>query len=121
MANKDSMEAADREVRSLRARGLGGGSESGSAFLNTLLDSLEERAAAEEAYMRSVVAYNVALFTVERAAGTLLSVRDVSAHRIEPKTDEELEQIIVTTPATGVPDGAGVDILTDPEGTRAAE
>lgn len=121
MANKDAMEAADREVRSLRARGLGGGSESGSSFLNTLLDSLEERAAAEEAYMRSVVAYNVALFTVERAAGTLLSVRDISAHRVEPKTDDGLEQIIVTTPATGVPADAGVDILTDPEGTRQAE
>ena len=79
------------------------------------------RAAAEEAYMRSVVAYNVALFTVERAAGTLLSVRDISAHRMEPKTSDGLEEIIVTTPATGVPAGAGVDILQDPEGTRAAD
>lgn len=121
MANKDSMEAADREVRQLRARGLGGGSESGSAYLNTLLDSLEKRTAAEEAYMRSVVAYNVALFTVERAAGTLLSVRNISAHRIEPTTSDGLESILITTPATGVPPEAGTDILKDPEGTRQAE
>lgn len=121
MANKDSMEAADREVRQLRARGLGGGSESGSAYLNTLLDSLEKRTAAEEAYMRSVVAYNVALFTVERAAGTLLSVRNISAHRIESTTSDGLESILITTPATGVPPEAGTDILKDPEGTRQAE
>lgn len=121
LANKDAMEAADREVRSLRARGLGGGSESGSAYLNTLLDSLEERAAAEDAYIRSVVSYNVALFTVERAAGTLLSVRDISAHRMEPANSEDLEKVILTTPANGVPDGAGVNILEDPEGTRRAD
>ena len=120
MANKTAMLAADKEVRSLRARGLGGGGEPGQIFLNALLDSLEERAIAEEAYMRSVVAYNVALFTVERAAGTLLSVRDVSAHRVEPKNDEELERVVVTTPQF-LPSDGGVDIFEDPEGTRAPE
>jgi len=117
-ANEAAMQASNTEVNSLRARGVGGGSESGSAYLNTLLDSLEERAAAEEAYMRSIVSYNVALFAVERAAGTLLSVRDISAHRVPPKDSKDLETVIVTTPATGVPAGAGVDILEDPEGTR---
>lgn len=120
MANKNAMVAADREVNSLRARGLGAGSEPGQIFLNTLLESLEERAAAEDAYMRSVIAYNVALFTVERAAGTLLSVRDISAHRVEPQDEKDLERVVVATPQY-LPSDGGVDIFDDPEGTREAE
>lgn len=115
LARESALTAANTEVQSLRARGPL--DLEGNAFLALLLDALERRTEAEEAYTRAEVTYNLALYTLERAAGTLLSGREIGATRVD---DELLDYILLVRPSLALPEGQ-LNIFRDAEGTRVPD
>ena len=114
-ARASALDAANREVESLEARGVL--NFAANTYLALLLDALERRTAAEEAYTRAEVTYNLALYTLERAAGTLLSGREIGATRVD---DALLDYILLVRPALDLP-ADRVNIFENPEGTRVPD
>lgn len=116
-AREAELSAVNTEIGALQARA-DEGLESGSAFLATLISGLEDRTQAEERLMESAVTYNLALYALERAAGTMLTVRGIEAKRV---ASGDLDYIRVTKkngkqPTEGT---ASKDILTDPQAIRS--
>ncbi|WP_198174405.1 TolC family protein [Mesorhizobium xinjiangense] len=81
-ARQAQLAANNTEIAALRARA-DEGLESGSAFLATLISGMEDRTESEQRLLEAVVSYNLALYQVERVAGTMLSSRGVEALRID--------------------------------------
>lgn len=79
------------EVRQLKERldaDAGGKGQSVGYQLQLILDSLERNQAAEERFLVSMVAYNSAFASVEKAKGTLLSYYDVNVRRFRSQVWE---------------------------------
>lgn len=116
-AREAELSAVNTEIGALQARA-DEGLESGSAFLATLISGLEDRTQAEERLMESAVTYNLALYALERAAGTMLTVRGIEAKRV---ASGDLDYIRVTKKNGKQPtEGAtSKDILTDPQAIRS--
>ena len=62
-----------------------------ASYLDTLLDSQDRRAGAEEEFIRSAANYQIAIVNLERAKGSLLTYSDVSIVR---DTDEKRLPVI---------------------------
>ena len=62
-----------------------------ASYLDTLLDSQDRRAGAEEEFIRSAANYQIAIVNLERAKGSLLAYSDVSIVR---DTDEKRLPVI---------------------------
>lgn len=110
-AREVELAALDAQVAALAQRDALG-FEAGSAFLATYLTAVEQRSTARERLLEAVVAYNLALYTLERVAGTLIESRGVEAARVRSDT---LDFIVLTRgePAAVEP-GAGPDIFARP-------
>lgn len=115
-AREKTLLANTAQLDALRAQDVSGAG-SGYAFLNTLLGAIEDRTTAEERYTEALVTYNLALYTLERVAGTLLSTRDIGATRVD---DEILPYVAAVRGTAGLPVGEALsrDILRNPEATR---
>lgn len=119
-AREAELSAVNTEIGALQARA-DEGLESGSAFLATLISGLEDRTQAEERLMESAVTYNLALYALERAAGTMLTVRGIEAKRI---ASDDLDYIKITKGKQPTKDGPSVqgspdeNILADPQAIR---
>lgn len=119
-AREAELSAVNTEIGALQARA-DEGLESGSAFLATLISGLEDRTQAEERLMESAVTYNIALYALERAAGTMLSVRGVEAKRV---ASGDLDYIQITKDnktaksQPGAQGNPGKNILADPQAIR---
>jgi len=86
-AKYDSLKAAQEELEEFRARMAleMGSSDTGSQYLGLLIDSNERALRVQEDYLRSVITYNVALTTLERAKGNLLKYEGVSFSKSKDK------------------------------------
>lgn len=102
-AKLGELKALNAEIGALEQRAEEG-LEGGNAFLATLISAYENRAQAEEGMMEATVAYNLALYGVERAAGTMLIVRGIEARRVK---DGELDYVKVVR--TGAPNNETAD------------
>ncbi|MEM1314392.1 MAG: TolC family protein [Pseudomonadota bacterium] len=123
-ASYEELRAREVELRALDAQAatLGQryaqGLEAGSAFLNAYLSSLEQQSLAQEQLLQATVAYNLALYTLERVAGTMLESRGIGATRVE---SDNLDYITIVRGAPGAPGGGlGGDIFSDPEAAAEA-
>ena len=112
-ARQTELASLNNEVSALQARA-DEGLESGSAFLATIITGLENREKAEEALMEATVTYNLALYTLEHVAGTMLSIRGIEAKRI---ASDDLDYIkVVRAPKSQAGSTqANTDILTNPK------
>ncbi len=90
-ARLGELKALNSEIDALEQRAEEG-LEGGNAFLATLISAYENRAQSEEGLMEATVGYNLALYGVERAAGTMLIVRGIEARRVK---DGELDYVKV--------------------------
>jgi outer membrane protein TolC len=119
-AREAELSAVSTEIGALQARS-DEGLESGSAFLATLISGLEDRTQAEERLMEATVTYNLALYALERAAGTMLTVRGIQATRI---ASDDLDYIrvsrqgYVSKDADASPNGSDKNILVNPQAIR---
>ena len=119
-AREAELAAVNTEIGALQARA-DEGLEGGSAFLATLISGLEDRTQAEERLMESAVTYNIALYALERAAGTMLTVRGVEAIRIASDDLDYIKIIKRNQPVKGQPVTGGSsdrNILADPQAIR---
>lgn len=90
------------------------GAETGSAFLNTYIQSIEQQGNAQERLLDAVVTYNLSLYTLERVAGTMLRSRAIGATRGK---SSNLDYISIVRGKEGLPtedDTLSDDIFTDP-------
>ncbi|QIE56045.1 TolC family protein [Pikeienuella piscinae] len=112
-AREAELSAINSELSALRSLAVNG-AEGGSAFLATLISSYEDRANAGERPMLSAVSYTPALYTLENVAGTMLSVRDIRAERVNTNNLDYIRLVRGNVPP---PPGESVspDILTDPD------
>lgn len=111
-ARTAELQALNAEIGALEERSEEG-LEGGSAFLATLISGYEDRARAEEGLMEATVAYNLALYGVERAAGTMLTVRGIEARRVR---DGELDYVkVVRTGRTSTTRDDPQNVLTNPK------
>jgi len=97
-AKYQAVNASREEVRQLRDRlDLdAGGRESTLGYqMQLILDALERNQLAEEEFLVSVVAYNVAIASVEAAQGTFLQYQDVAILRSTGETWKEPDTITV--------------------------
>jgi outer membrane protein TolC len=83
-AKYGALRAAEEDVRTAEERwGLDAvaAGRGGSAYLDFLLDAQGRRTLAEHEYLRSLVAYNLALVNLERTKGTLLRYEEIQVQR----------------------------------------
>ncbi len=95
------------EVRGLRER-LDIDAENGQTVayrLQNVLDALERNQIAEEQFLVSVVTYNIAFASLERAKGTFLRYQDVTIER-EPSPEHKRLETLRAVPGAPVSGGA---------------
>jgi len=114
-ARERELSAVDAQVVALGER-LGGGVEAGPAFLNTYLGAVEQQGGARERLLEAAVAYNLALYTLERVAGTLLETRGIGASRVQSGTLDYIAIVRGEGPGRGVTG----DIFTNPSAAAIA-
>jgi len=93
IAKSQSMQAARDDLSNLTERREAmflGANTSAPAYLEFLLESQDRRTAAEEAFLGALATYNVALVSLERAKGTLLTYEDLEVKRIEEEDPEHI-------------------------------
>ncbi len=118
-ARETELIAMNTEIKALRTRA-DEGLESGSAFLATLISGLENRVEAERRMMEAAVSYNLALYAIERVAGTMLSARGVEARRV---ATGNLDSIVVSKGPVTKDRGSGLsseNILANPDAVSAS-
>lgn len=108
----DALRAAREELRQLRERldvdTEDEGGRTTASQLQLILDSMERRQSAEEAYLDAVVIYNSSFAALDRARGTLLNTEGIKIERVRD-TDlthprHEVERLQITKSAnTGGP------------------
>ena len=116
-AREVELRALDAQAATLGQR-YSQGLEAGSAFLNAYLSSLEQQSLAQERLLEATVAYNLALYTLERVAGTMLESRGIGATRVQ---SDNLDYITIVRGAPGAPGGGlSGNIFADPAAAGAA-
>ena len=108
LARYEGVLAAREDIAAVQGRRSVDGSDSSSLFLDMLLDAQQRWADAEEAFLQSIVAYNVAMVNLERVKGTLLEYKNLEIvettdeesdlpvlqlQKVEPKTEAEGENV----------------------------
>jgi outer membrane protein TolC len=86
IAKTQSMEAARDDLENLTERREAmflGANTSAPAYLEFLIESQERRTVAEEAFLGALATYNVALVSLERAKGTLLTYEELEVKEVE--------------------------------------
>lgn len=103
------------ELRGLRERlDVDSDNEQTVAYrLQNVMDALERNQIAEEQFLYSVVAYNVAFASLERAKGTFLKVQDVAIERAPSPESKRLETL------RAVPAGSLAPVAADRGGDTA--
>ena len=120
-AREAELEAQNIELRALRRRA-DEGIDIGTAYLTNVISAFEGRATAEERLLEAIVSYNLALYTVERVAGTILQVRDIGVVRVNSEILDYLTPVrnVSSIPATkdGSVPGFTVNLVDNPEAIR---
>ncbi|MEO0682761.1 MAG: TolC family protein, partial [Pseudomonadota bacterium] len=114
-AREEELAAVNAQVVALAER-LDGGVEAGPAFLSTYLGAVEQQGSARERLLEATVAYNLALYTLERVAGTLLETRGIGAARVQSGT---LDYIAIVR-GDGPEGGVTGNIFEDPSAAAIA-
>ncbi|MBY8977917.1 TolC family protein [Rhodobacteraceae bacterium NNCM2] len=116
-AREAELQAQITELAALRRRAEEG-IDIGTAYLTNVISAIEDRARAEEQLLDATVAYNLALYSLERVAGTMLSVRDIGVVRV---SSDLLDYLTPVRGTEGLPDGddLSVNILVEPEAIRS--
>ncbi|MEM9043710.1 MAG: TolC family protein [Pseudomonadota bacterium] len=123
-AREAELEAQVIELAALRRRA-DEGVDTGTAFLTNVVSAIEDRAAAEERLLDSVVAYNLALYTVERVAGTMLQVRDIGVVRVNAEALDYLTPVrnvsAISSTTDGGEPGITVNLIGNPDAIRISQ
>lgn len=115
-AREAELQAQITELSALRRRA-DEGLDFGTAYLTNVVSAIEDRATAEERLLDAIVAYNLALYTVERVAGTMLSVRDIGVVRVSSALLDYLTPVRGAGGASAG-DDLGINILVEPDAIR---